>query len=133
MWRSKKFIFAAVLLAVILTVGIGGVVMAADNDDDGQNETRHELLVDRVLEIYQEQTDVAIDKDILKDAFIQASDELRDEALQGRLDRLVEDGVITQREADEYLEWWQSKPDVSIGFGHRAHARIGLGGMCNFR
>lgn len=133
MWRRKKFIFAAILAAMILVVGIGGVVLAADNGDDNQTETKRGALVDRALEIYEEQTGVAIDKDVLKDAFTQAKGELRDEALQNRLDNLVADGVITQEEADEYLEWWQSKPDISNGFGLRGHGRIGMGGMCAYR
>ena len=133
MWRRKKFIVAAILVAVMLTVGIGGVVLAADNGDDNQTETKRGVLVDRALEIYEEQTGVAIDKDVLKDAFAQAKGELRDEALQSRLDKLVADGVITQEEADEYLEWWQSKPDVSNGFGLHGHGRVGMGGMCAYR
>ena len=133
MWRSKKFIFTAILASVILAVGIGGVVLAADNSDDSQTETKRGALVDRALEIYEEQTGVAIDSDVLKDAFTQAKDELRDEALQSRLDKLVADGVITQEEADEYLEWWQSKPDISNGFGLRGHGRVGMGGMCSYR
>jgi hypothetical protein len=130
MWRRKKFIFAAILAAMILVVGIGGVVLAADNGDDNQTETKRVALVDRALEIYEEQTGVTIDKDVLKDAFAQAKSELRDEALQNRLDNLVADGVITQEEADEYLEWWQSKPDISNGFGLHGHGRVGMGGAC---
>ena len=34
MWRSKKFIVAAVLATVILVGSIGGVVMAADGDGE---------------------------------------------------------------------------------------------------
>jgi hypothetical protein len=130
MWRRKKFIFTAILAAMILVVGIGGVVLAADNGDDNQTETKRVALVNKALVIYEEQTGVTIDKDVLKDAFAQAKGELRDEALQNRLDNLVADGVITQEEADEYLEWWQSKPDITNGFGLRGHGRVGMGGAC---
>ncbi len=45
---------------------------------------------------------------------------MRGEALQGHLDQLMEEGVITQAEADEYMQWWLSRPDVAIGLGAQA-------------
>jgi hypothetical protein len=131
MWRSKKFIVAVVLVAAITAASIGGVVLAADNGDNNQAETMCGAFMDRVLEIYEEQTGVVIDQEVLKDAFAQAQDEMQSEALQNRLDKLVEEGTITQEEADEYMEWWQSKPDVSIGFGPRARIMFhGMGRLC---
>jgi hypothetical protein len=131
MWRSKKFVLAVVLVVVIVAGSIGGVVLAADNGDGSQTETRCEALLDRACEIYEQQTGVAIDQEVLKDAFVQAQDEMQSEALQNYLDKLVEQGKITQEEADEYLTWWQAKPDISIGFGLRGHSRLfGMGGPC---
>jgi hypothetical protein len=131
MWRGKKFIFAMVLVVATIAGSIGGVVLAADDGDDNQNETRCQVLLDRVCEIYEEQTGVVIDQEVLKDAFAQARDEMRTEALQKYLDRLVEEGKITQEEADEYLTWWQAKPDISIGFGLCGRGRLhGMGGPC---
>jgi hypothetical protein len=125
MWRSKKFIVAVVLVGVILVGSIGRMaVLANDSGDDSQAETRCGALLDRVCEIYEEQTGVAIDQEILKDAFVQAWDEMKSEALQNYLDKLVEEGVITQEEADEYLEWWQAKPDTKIGPCLRGHGRF---------
>ncbi len=132
MWRSKKFIVGAVLVAVVLAVSIGGAVLAADNGSNNQTETKTGTpLIDRVLEIYQEQTGVAIDLEVLKDAFAQARSEQLATALQNRLDQMVADGVITQGEADAYLEWWQARPDISLGLGLRGHGGFfGLGGPC---
>jgi cobalamin biosynthesis Mg chelatase CobN len=117
MWRSKKFIVAAVLAAVMLLGSIGGVVLAANNGEDSEAETKYEELLDRVCEIYEENTGVAINSEALKDAFAQAQSEVRAEAMQNRLQNLVDQGTITQGEADEYLEWWESKPDVPVQFG----------------
>jgi len=123
MWRSKKFI-AIVLAAVLLVGGTVGVVLAADNgDEDGSlPEARPEALLDRVCAIYQENTGNDIDPEALKDAFAQASSEMRTEAFQSRLQNLVDQGKITQEQADQYLEWWQARPDVPI--------RHGLCGRC---
>ena len=88
--------------------------------DDGANGTedrpapadRHQELLDRACAIYQENTGVAIDSEQLKDAFHQALSELREEALEAHVQNLVDEGRITQEEADSYLEWWGSRPDI---------------------
>ena len=43
-------------------------------------------------------------------AIKQAREELRDEALKKKIDGFVQRGRITQKQADEYLEWIQSRP-----------------------
>ena len=132
MWRSKKLIIGAVLAAVIVAGSIGGVVVAADNGDDSQPEAKYEALLNRVCEIYQEKTGVAIDSQVLKDSFDQAQNELRIDALKNHLQNLVEQDKITQQQADDYLEWQQARPDVPFGFGHgvfRVKGRMrGFGG-----
>jgi hypothetical protein len=99
-------------------------------------ETRQQALLDRVCQIYQQNTGVAIDPQQLKDAFTQAQRELQDEALQSRLQKLVDEGRITQEEADQYLTWWQSRPNIELpelggfgGHGHRGGMMWG-GGRC---
>jgi hypothetical protein len=125
MKRSKKLIIIAVTVAAVLAGTLNGVVFAqTENGDDSQPETKWEVLLDRVLEIYEEKTGVAIDQEALKDSFIQALSEMRTEALQNRLQNLVDEGRITQGEADEYLEWWQAKPDTPFGFGFRGLGRF---------
>ena len=148
MWRLKWLVMA-VLLPILLVGGIvGGVVAAADdtsNNTGDQSLTadstdRYQALLDRVCAIYQENTGVAIDSQQLKEAFDQAMKEEQDKAMESWLQNLVDEGKITQEEADQYLEWWQAKPDVTLpgpgdfafgggmergrGFGHR-------GGPCS--
>jgi hypothetical protein len=77
-------------------------------------ETRQEALLDRVCQIYQQNTGVAIDPQQLKNAFTQAQGEMQGEALQSRLEKLVNEGKITQAEADQYLQWWQSRPNIEL-------------------
>ena len=132
MWKRKWFI--PVVLSLVLIGGItGGVVAAVDNSSsntEGQNQPtdRYQALLDRVCAIYEENTGVAIDSEQLKDALKQARSEIRDEALENWLQNLVNKGEITQEEADQYLEWWQSRPDVELplpGLGGQGHG----GGM----
>ena len=119
MWRSKKFIVVAVLATVVLVGGIGGVVLAqtGNGDEDG---SQPKTLLARVCEIYEQNTGVAIDSQELEDAFIQARSEMRDEALNNYLKNLVDQGKITQEQADQYKAWWQARPDIPAGFGFMA-------------
>ncbi|MFC2016949.1 hypothetical protein ACFLUD_00865 [Chloroflexota bacterium] len=134
MWRSKKLIIGVVLAAVLLAGSIGGVALAADNGDDSQPEARYGALLDRVCEIYQEKTGVAIDQEALKDAFAQIQGEIREAALESHLQYLVDEGQITQDEADEYQIWLESRPDVLIGPGMHGFGggMRGMGGMRGF-
>ena len=45
-------------------------------------------------------------------AFNQAAREMEDEALQQRLGQLVKQGRLTPEEADDYGNWYQSRPDA---------------------
>jgi len=132
MWRTKKFIVAAVLAAVMLLGIIGGVVLATNNGEDSEAETKYEALLDRVCKIYEENTGVAINSEALQDAFANAQSEMQTEAVKTWLQSLVDDGKITQGEADQYLEWWQSRPDVPSGFdfGGRGGFRGMAGPRC---
>jgi hypothetical protein len=125
--RKHKW-FIPVVLSVVLIGGItGGVMVAADDssgtvDQQSQVADRHQELLDRACAIYQENTGTAIDSEQFKAALKQAQVELREEALESRLQDLVENGKLTQEEADNYLEWWQSRPDIQVPLP-------GLGGL----
>ena len=119
MWKRKWFI-PVVVVSVLLIGGIvGGVVVAqSDNtsntEDESQMPDRYQALLDRICAIYEEKTGVAIDQELLKDTVKQAQIEMRDEAIENWLQILVSKGEITQEEADQYLQWWQSRPDVKL-------------------
>jgi uncharacterized membrane protein len=119
--RKRKWFIPAVVLSVLLIGGITGGVIAAAADDsssntEDQNQTtdRYQALLDRACAIYQENTGVAIDSEQLKAALDQAQGELQEQALESRLQDLVANGKMTQEEADQYLEWWQSRPDIQV-------------------
>ena len=132
MRRSKKLIIGAVLGAVVLVGSITGVVLAqTQNGNDSQSGANNVTLLDRACEIYQQKTGAAINQTVLKDAFAQAQKEMRTEALQNRLQSLVDQGRLTQQQADDYLKWWEAKPDVPAGFGFQGRGGIRGGpGLC---
>jgi len=129
--RKRKWFIPVVVASVLLVGGItGGMIAAADNGTSlaaAQNETanRFETLLDKACAIYQEQTGVAIDPQQLREALQQARSEMRDEALQTRLQDLVNQGKLTQEQADQFLQWWQSRPDIQLPLGGpEGHGRL---------
>lgn len=131
MWSSKKFILIALLAATMLVGSVTGVVLAVDGDEaDTQPETQYDALLDKVCQIYNEaHPDSPIDCDGLKDAIVEARSQLRTDALASYLQELVAEGTISQDEANQYLQWRLSKPDVPDGFGFRDRGGFGSGGM----
>ena len=124
MWRSKKYIVIAVLAAVVLVGSIGGVVLAADNEDINPRKAHFDTMFDKVCEIYNANTDTDIDRDALKDAFIQARSEMLPEdmpkfrkmdpeAMQDHLQELFDQGKITQEQFDEKKAWLESMSEGS--------------------
>jgi len=85
MWRSKKFIIGTVLTVVLLLGSIGGVVLAADNGNDSGPKAKFGELVDKVCEIYKDNTGDELNLEALKDAFTQARSEMQVERPEGRL------------------------------------------------
>jgi flagellar basal body-associated protein FliL len=134
MWRSKKFIIITAIVVVALAGAIGGVALAQGNGDESQPEAQHAALLERVCEIYEENTGTTINADDLQAAFAQAQSEIRDEALQNYLQGLVDNDKITQEQADKLLEWWQSRPDVPVLPGFAGHGMMhrGFGGPGGF-
>jgi C4-dicarboxylate-specific signal transduction histidine kinase len=140
--KKRKWFIPVVVASVLLIGGITGGLVAANNSSNNTtvgNQTqateRYQALLDRVCAIYEEQTGVAIDPGQLKDALQQARSEMQGEALQNWLQNLVGKGKITQEEADQYLNWWQSRPDIALplpglgGHGHRDGMMWG-GSLC---
>lgn len=118
---KKRWIVTAVLVG-ILAIGLtGGTILANAEDEDG--ETQHGKILSRFAEI------MGLDGVEVEDAFNQAQQEIRDEAMQDRLAQMVEDGILTQEQADEYKAWHDARPDMpgigqgGPGFGNGFHKR----------
>lgn len=128
MWKKRWIVVPVTLVALALGV-TGGVAMAQESEGDSPLQS----FASRVASI------LGIDEQQVEDALEQASREMRDEAVQQKLNSQVESGWITQEQADEYLEWYQARPSTDGpkfggpgrgGFGHRHGHR---GGGLRFR
>ena len=139
--RKHKWFVPVVVASILLIGGIAGGVVAAASDSSTSAEeqieaaNRYQVLLDRACAIYEEETGVAIDPEQLKDALKQARQEMREEALGNWLQKLVDNGEITQEEADQLLEWWQSRPDVQLPLPRLGGRALGgglgpLGSLC---
>jgi hypothetical protein len=157
MWQSKKFIIIAVLIVLVLGGTLGGVAIA-QADDQNPTTTPTPTATDnvssflqKVVDIYKDNTGDTIDPEQLQKAITEARQAIRDEALDNHLQKLVDDGKITQEQADqfkawwearpsldEFKSWWQSMPDIPGIFGGGNGIGIGSfggmrGGLGNFK
>lgn len=105
--KRKTVLIIAVLAAVLLAGSIGGIALAQTGVTDNATTTTGKTLLGRVAAI------LGIDQQKLENAVAQARDEQQAAALDSYLAKLVEKGTITQAQADQYKQWWQSRPDTS--------------------
>ena len=107
----KKWLLAVVAVG-ILAAGLGvGAVFASGglSAGDGDGDSPKSTFISKVASILE------IDEATVSDAFEQAKSEIEDEMVQARLDAAVEKGTITEEQAEEYLEWFQDRPDDGFG------------------
>jgi hypothetical protein len=103
--RKRLIIISSVVSAVIVLAGlVGGTVLAASSATSATNP--QSVFTAKVATI------LGIDQAEVEAAFTQAEKEMRTEALDARLAKLVADGKMTQAQADQYKTWLESKPDV---------------------
>jgi len=118
--KTKRNLFMGVFAAVVLAAVITGGVVWAQEGDTEQNAD-HQGMASRVAEILN------LDEVDVTAAFQQASKEMRDDRFQNRMDRLVENGKLTEEEAAEAVEWHESRPE-GIGHGRRGFSMKRYGG-----
>ena len=109
MSKKVKVLVAGLVAVVLLTMG-GATVMAqegpAPSPEASAEEVSPDDLLARVAEI------LGISQGELINAFTEAKQGMTAEAFSEALDKAVEEGIITQEEADEIEEWWGQKPEV---------------------
>jgi len=110
MWWKKKWVIITVVTAVVvLAAGVIGGIVYAQSGSPSPTSTPRDTLMAKVAQ------KLGIDQSKLEQAFKDAQKEMSDEALSNRLKGLVQQGKITQDQADSYLKWWQSRPDTAPG------------------
>jgi len=122
---SKRMKVIIAVLAAVLALTVGGVTAALAQDEELPTPPFNELR-DSFLAKVADNLGVSVDE--LQAAITSAQQEIREEALTGRLDKAVEEGRLTQEEADALKEWWEQKPEClgpgsggnGFGFGFPA-------------
>ena len=117
--RKLRIIIPIAIAVIAVTVFSITVVFAQGNKKDDSNAGKLAIKVAEIL---------GLDAAEVDDAIKQARRELRDETVQNNLNAMVEKGRLTQEQADEHLDWIQSKPEgiPAIGkhsFGKKGHHR----------
>jgi hypothetical protein len=108
----KKKIFLPVAATMIaIAIFTGGAVMAQGPGPDQTGVVQS--FASRVAVI------LGLNEADVQNAMDQARTEMQDEAMQSRLAALVEQGRLTQEQADEYSTWLKSRPEGIQGFGGR--------------
>jgi len=102
MKQVAKVILPVLLAAAMLVATMPATALAQDEP----GSPRRTALVARAAEILN------IDQQEFEDAIKQARQELREEALNSRLQELVEEGTLTQQQVDEYQAWLEARPDI---------------------
>ena len=120
--NTRRWLYALILTGLLVIGVTGGAVLAHGGGENGDSPVKS--FASRVAGI------LGLNESQVQDAFSQARAEMQDEAIQHKLDKMVENGRLTQEEADEYKEWYDSRPDtLTPGFGGRKfHFGQGFGG-----
>lgn len=117
--KRKRNLLLVLVTAAVLALGItGGAIWA--QEADAQDDSARKSMASRVAEI------LGLGEEEVQDAFKQAGREIKDEKFQNRMDRLVENGKLTEDEAAEAVDWFQSRPE-NISHGRRGSRMKGSG------
>ena len=128
---SKKMKVLIAVLVAILTLTVSGAVAVLAQEGEEPEPDEEELLgelneimprvnmfvstesselLSRVAEI------LGISEEELSDAFAQARQEMMvercEEAFYEFLEKAIEEGLITEEEAEEIKEWWEQRPEA---------------------
>jgi hypothetical protein len=111
MKAKRKWLFIPILAVIaLLIIGIiGGSVYAnANSPAPSDNQSTFAAKVAKLL---------GIDQAKVESALTQARQEMKDEALEARLQKMIDNGKITKEQADQYKTWIKSRPNVPAGIG----------------
>lgn len=106
MSKRMKGLIAVLVAVLALTVGGVTTVLAQEEPPTPALNELHESFLVKVAD------NLGVSVDELEAAITAARQEMKEEALTSRLDKAVEEGRLTQDEADAIKEWWEQKPEV---------------------
>ena len=123
---NKFWIGVFAIAALLAGAAATGIVVAQDSNSG--EDTAPKTILGRVAAI------LGLEKATVEDAFQQARKDQRTQAYREMLDRRVEKGRMTSKEAEEQFLWFQSRPDSLTGsFQRGVHQRPGFGRPRSFK
>ena len=105
----------------MLAIGLTGASALAHSEDEEQ-EPRKDQVAGKVAEI------LGLDEETVLEALTLAKKEVNLERITHRLDHMVEEGRITQEQADAYIEWYKARPDIPSLHNHGHRMMFGMMG-----
>ncbi len=119
----RKWLIIPALAALLLTGAIAGTAFAqGESDDDSSSVSRFVEILAEKLGIDEDQVQTAVEETKVElEAERKAAWEQR---LRDKLAAMVEEGKITQEQADEYLDWYLNPPEIAPD---RSHGKFGFG------
>ena len=103
---KKRFILLSVCVGLLTLAITGGAILAHGGDRSLAHNRAN--ITDRVAEL------LGLESAELHSAFDQAIREQQDAHMATRLDRMVANDVVTRDDADDILEWYESRPNIRI-------------------
>ncbi len=117
---KRKWLMIPLVTGILAAGIVGGTVLA--HNDNGEQESPKDAVAAKVADILGIQ-----DTQSVIDALTQATQEVRSDRVQHRLDDAVEAGRLTQKQADAYLDWYEARPE-GLNLRHGGHRLFGFGG-----
>jgi len=115
-----KYGIIAIVAVVALSVGITAVVSAQSPEAEvGSDAGSGHIFIGKLAEI------LGLDDGEVADAFKQAGQEIRGEMQEQHLQNAIDEGLITEEEADQIRAWRDSRPEAmqQLGPQGRQHMR----------
>jgi len=117
----KYMKFGLIALVAIIALGVGITAIAFAESPEGEvteNGGPGQIFIGKLADI------LGLDEGEVADAVQQARQEMREEMQQQRLQTALEEGLITEAEAKQIREWWDSRPEALQQPGAAAHLRL---------
>ncbi len=97
------------LVAVAILAAVVGTTIAFAGSPDGDanaDGVPRQVFISKVANI------LGLEEEQVADALKLARQEMFQEAQEQRLQKAIEDGLITEEEADQIKQWWQDCPEA---------------------
>jgi len=114
-----KYGIISIVAIIAHAGGITAIVTAESPEGEaGSAGGPRQIFLSKVADI------LGLDEGEVADAVQQARQEMREEMQQQRLQTALEEGLITEAEAKQIREWWDSRPEALQQPGAAAHLRL---------